>query len=114
MKPSIIEEPFYPAMDPDSPLLKGIGGTGVPPLLGYVATTPKALADVAMRSKRQDPVLASWQYGLGKAVAFTSDAKNRWAAQWINWPSYAKFWAQVVRWTVPSTARTHSATQVKS
>jgi hypothetical protein len=113
MKPAIIEEPFYPAMDADSPLLKGIATTGVPPLLGYVATTPKAIADVAMRSKRQDPVLASWQYGLGKAVAFTSDAKNRWSAQWINWPSYAKFWAQVVRWTVRSTARTNFETTVE-
>ena len=38
-----------------------------------------------------------WQSGLGKAVAFTSDVKNRWAVNWIAWPGYGKFWAQQVR-----------------
>jgi hypothetical protein len=31
------------------------------------------------------------------SVAFTSDAKSRWAAEWLSWPGYSKFWAQVVR-----------------
>jgi hypothetical protein len=30
-------------------------------------------------------------------VAFTSDAKSRWAAEWLTWPGYSKFWSQVVR-----------------
>jgi Ca-activated chloride channel homolog len=30
-------------------------------------------------------------------VAFTSDAKSRWAAEWVTWPGYGKFWAQLVR-----------------
>jgi len=30
-------------------------------------------------------------------VAFTSDAKARWAAEWLTWPGYSKFWAQLVR-----------------
>jgi hypothetical protein len=30
-------------------------------------------------------------------VAFTSDAKARWAAEWLNWPQFGQFWAQVVR-----------------
>ena len=30
-------------------------------------------------------------------MAFTSDAKTRWAADWISWPQFGKFWAQVVR-----------------
>src|SRR5206468_6000183 len=47
LKPAIIEEPFYPSVAPDSPLLKGIGAAGVPPLLGYVATTPKGMAEVS-------------------------------------------------------------------
>jgi hypothetical protein len=66
-----------------------------------------------MLTKRDDPLLASWQYGLGKAVAFTSDAKNRWAAHWVDWPGYAKLWAQIVRWTVRSTARTPLETTVE-
>jgi hypothetical protein len=33
-------------------------------------------------------------------VAYTSDAKSRWAAEWISWPGYSKFWAQLVRHTM--------------
>ncbi|MEO6808720.1 MAG: chloride channel protein, partial [Isosphaeraceae bacterium] len=44
-----------------------------------------------------DPLLAWWRYGLGMSVAFTSDAKSRWAAEWLSWPGFAPFWAQVVR-----------------
>ena len=42
-------------------------------------------------------MLAVWRYGLGQAAAFTSDAKSRWAAEWLTWPGYGKFWAQLVR-----------------
>ncbi|NQT19205.1 MAG: hypothetical protein HQ592_05835 [Planctomycetes bacterium] len=37
-------------------------------------------------------------------MAFTSDAKNRWAAEWVEWTGYRKFWPQVVRWALPSAA----------
>ena len=48
-------------------------------------------------AKAGAPVLAETRYGLGKTVAFLSDAKNRWASDWLGWPGYGKFWAQVVR-----------------
>ena len=31
------------------------------------------------------------------SVAFTSDAKARWAAEWVSWPQFGQFWAQVAR-----------------
>jgi hypothetical protein len=37
---------------------------------------------------------------LGICVAFTSDAKSRWAAEWLAWPGFGKFWAQVVRYAM--------------
>jgi len=52
-------------------------------------------------------------YGLGKTVAFLSDVKNRWAAQWINWDGYGRFWAQLVRGTMARTAREGIAWQVR-
>lgn len=97
-KSLIVEEPFVPTMDPSSPELAGIGG--VPPLLGYVTTSPKPTARVSMVSKHKDPVLATWQYGLGKSAAFTSDCKARWSSRWLEWPDYGKFWAQVLRSTM--------------
>ncbi|MEO6437466.1 MAG: hypothetical protein ABIP55_17110, partial [Tepidisphaeraceae bacterium] len=46
---------------------------------------------------QNDPILAYWQTGLGKAVAFTGDAHNTWADAWVNSPMFSKFWAQVIR-----------------
>ena len=114
LKPAIIEETFVPNTLPESQLLQGINR--VPPLRGYVAVSPKGAAsvEVAMTSKNDDPVLASWRYGLGKSVAFMSDAKNRWAAPWVAQGSpFAKFGAQTLRWTVRSTARADLDTTVE-
>ncbi len=96
-KSMLIEEPFVPAVSAPSEILRGIDATSMPFLLGYVATQAKELATVALVSDYGDPVLASWGYGLGRSVAFTSDAKARWAADWIGWESFAKFWGQLVR-----------------
>jgi hypothetical protein len=96
-KSMLIEEPFVPTVAAPSEILQGIDATTMPFLLGYVATQPKETATVALVSDYGDPVLASWGYGLGRAIAFTSDAKARWAADWIGWESFAKFWGQLVR-----------------
>ena len=63
----------------------------------FVVTRPKPTSEVILATESGEPLLAWWRYGLGMSVAFTSDAKNRWAAEWLAWPGYAKFWAQVVR-----------------
>ena len=43
---------------------KGIDFDTAPPLLGYVATKSKDTSEVLLESKRKDPILARWQYGL--------------------------------------------------
>jgi hypothetical protein len=62
-----------------------------------VTTRPKPTSELILATEKGDPLLAWWRYGLGMSVAFTSDAKSRWAAEWLSWPGYGKFWAQVVR-----------------
>lgn len=99
-KPLLCEEPFKPVLKAYSPVLAGIDGAELPQLKGYVCTTPKALADKPIVSDKDDPVLAHWQYGVGKSVAFTSDAQSRWASSWLPWGKFAKFWTQAVRWTL--------------
>ena len=101
----IVDEPFRPRCDAASELLRGLDLAGMPPLLGHVMTTKKELAHNSMATPKGDPVLTEWRYGLGRAVAFTSDAKPRWATQWLSWPSYRKFWEQVVRWVIRSVPR---------
>ena len=57
--------------------------------------------------------MASWQYGLGKSVAFTSDAKARWASDWLEWPGYGKFWTQLVRDTMRKTTLSNFQAEIK-
>ncbi len=95
----IVEEAFTPATADSSPIIKRI--TSTPELKGYVATRIKKNATLALVTKRNEPLLAHWQYGLGRVAAWTSDAKGRWATDWLTWPDFPRFWSQLVRWTVP-------------
>jgi uncharacterized membrane protein len=94
----LIEEPFSSRILHDSELLQAAGQGTMPQLRGYVVTTAKDTATVPLVSHEDDPVLAHWRYGLGKAVAFTSDATGRWAADWVLWEGFNSFWSQTVRW----------------
>jgi Mg-chelatase subunit ChlD len=107
----LIEHPFTPARTSPSPILDGIGG--LPQLLGYIGTSPRPGGQVVLVSDAGDPVLAQWQYGLGRVVAWTSDAKAQWAKDWVGWQNYAKFWSQAVRWSTGSTAGNALQSQVE-
>lgn len=104
----IIEEPFLPVVTLSgsgegtaNPILRGLDLTSVPALLGYNGTTPKAAARIALLTPRGDPLLAAWQYGLGRSVAWTSDLSGRWAKNWLTWEEYARFAGQMVNWSLP-------------
>ena len=96
-KSAINEQPFSPAVVRPTQVLSEIRLDEAPFLLGYVVTRPKPTAEVILATESGDPLLAWWRYGLGMSVAFTSDAKARWAAEWLSWPQFGQFWAQVVR-----------------
>ncbi len=98
MRSYVVEEPFYPRQTAASPILTGI--ESVPQLAGYVATTPKPAGRVILSTHQDDPLLAAWQYGLGRSVAWTSDATGRWAQNWVGWDGFSRFWSQTVRWTI--------------
>ena len=100
LKSAIYEEPFQPQVRSASEVVRGIGSTEYPKLLGYVATTPKPRAETPLWTDKGDPLLAHWQYGLGRAVAFTSDAKARWARIWLDWEKYRQFWSQIGQWSM--------------
>ncbi len=68
---------------------------------GYVRFIPKPSAEMILRIDRKEPLLERWQYGLGRAAVFTSDAKARWAADWIGWNGYDKFWTNLCRDLLP-------------
>jgi len=100
LKSAIYEEPFKPQLRSASEVVRGIGAGEYPTLLGYVATTPKPRAETPLWTDKGDPLLAHWQYGLGRAVAFTSDAKAKWGKIWLNWEKYKQFWSQIAQWSL--------------
>jgi len=99
-KSAIDEQPFVPQVIRATRALADIDMEAAPFLLGYVMTRPKPTCEVILATEKGDPLLAWWRYGLGMTAAFTSDAKSRWAAEWLTWPGYGKFWTQVVRHTM--------------
>ncbi len=93
--------------DPFSPAIANLGAetmrgiNSVPPISGYIVTADReGLSQVTMRGKEDDPISAQWQYGLGRVVAFTSDATSRWGSAWVGWDSFKQFWEQHVRWAM--------------
>jgi uncharacterized membrane protein len=98
----VVEETFQPIPSAPSEILDGLDPGRLPQLLGYNATTAKGSATVALLTGREDPLLAQWQYGLGRAVAWTSDARQQWATPWIGTPEFGTLTAQLVAWTLPA------------
>ena len=83
---------------PGSELLKGMNA--IPPVRGMVLTSRKNNPQIdvpLVGGDNNDPILANWQAGLGRVVAFTADATNRWSNYWVASGAYGKFWAQIVR-----------------
>ena len=110
LKSAIFEEPFTPRTAAGSELTKGMGA--YPQLQGYVCTTPKGRAQTPLVTDKGDPLLAHWQYGLGRAVAWTSDAKPRWAKSWLGWGQYRQFWSQTAQWALRRLENTDFTTDV--
>ncbi len=85
----------------------------LPPITGYVLTHKKdsPLVELAITAplpagEGDNTILASWTYGLGRTVVFTTDCGKRWATSWTNWENYTKFFSQMVRWTMRPTGDT--------
>jgi uncharacterized membrane protein len=98
MSRSAIEEGvFLPKSVSGEQILRGIDPNSVPALYAYCLSSDRPLAQIGMRTAKDDPLLATWQYGLGTTLAFTSDAQSRWAAKWVTWQQFGTFWAQSVR-----------------
>jgi uncharacterized membrane protein/Mg-chelatase subunit ChlD len=98
---AVIEGQVAAVVGDPSPILRSISGD-LPPLSGYVATTRKDRAVTALETEQGHPLLAHWQYGLGRVVAWTSEAQTGWGRQWARWPDAAQFWSQAVRWALPA------------
>ncbi|MCM3631943.1 VWA domain-containing protein [Paenibacillus camelliae] len=88
--------------------IEGYAGTwtnlwsgGLPHIDAYVATSPKTTAEIALWTPQEDPLLARWNIGSGKSVAFTSDLNGRWSSDWVTWSEFPNIFVEWVKWTYP-------------
>ena len=96
-----VEKDVHPEVANRAEILDGVGIETAPPLRGYVRFLARPATDLILRAGQEDPLLVRWQYGLGRAAVFTSDAKNRWAAGWVTWPGFDKLWTNIFRDLLP-------------
>jgi Ca-activated chloride channel homolog len=96
-----VEKNFQPRVTKAAEILEGTGMENAPLLRGYVRFQSRPSADTILEADRADPLLVRWQYGLGRSAVFASDAKNRWAVNWVTWPGFDRLWANVFRDLLP-------------
>ncbi len=99
----IVENRFTPAVGQAGDWAELLS-RGLPAVDAYVATTPKETAERVLVSPLGDPLLARWQYGSGRTVAWTSDLTGQWAKDWAAWEDFPDVFAQWVKWTFPQFA----------
>jgi uncharacterized membrane protein/uncharacterized protein YegL len=96
-----VEKTLKPSVEKNVEILDGVGMESAPPLKGYVKFVAKPTSDTILSIDQKDPLLVRWQYGLGRSVVFTSDAKSRWASEWVTWKSFDKLWTNIFRDLLP-------------
>jgi uncharacterized membrane protein len=95
----IVERPFTPVVVGESPVMAGIGG--LPQLYGFNGSTIKESARTVLETDDEQPLLATWQFGLGRSAAFMTDAKSKWSADWVRWSEFPRFAGQLVGAVLP-------------
>ncbi|MCB9932603.1 MAG: VWA domain-containing protein [Planctomycetes bacterium] len=105
----IREEEFRPWHGLPGSLTEGVDfeKAPAPPLLGYVAATARPEAHVWLWADedKERPLLATWNIELGKSLAFTSDARDRWADRWLAWDSFDELWLRWIKHLLPEPER---------
>lgn len=89
---------FYPVVTEVGSLTRY---EGFPSLDGYLTVAEKASAHVALTSDTQDPLLAWWNAGAGKALAWMSDAEGAWTSRFLSWEEAPRFFGGLVAQTLP-------------
>jgi Ca-activated chloride channel homolog len=90
-------------LDPNNSILRGIKAEDIPSLEFFNVTEPKDGASVPLyidHDGHNVPLLAAWQYGLGRSSVFAADPDSLATVGWIHWNRYAEFWSQLVSWTM--------------
>ncbi len=94
---AINEVRFRPFVGSRGSAIRGVDFGASPELTGYVVSIAKGRAQVHLRGPEDDPILATWSVGIGRAGAFTSDYKDRWGSAWTQWEGATRLFGQLAR-----------------
>ena len=94
----LVNREFVPSVSYRGELLSGVWENGMYPLLGYTAATAKPTATVYLQSDSGEPILSSIQAGLGRTVAWQSDAVGGWNVYYEGTKEYAALWRNITDW----------------
>lgn len=94
---AIVEEEIHPQLGTASEITEGIDFAHGPPLGGFVVTNPRPRASVLLVARGEDPLLSTWQYGVGRSGTFTCDAGGGLGRAWLSWDGYGALFGQLAR-----------------
>jgi len=106
-----VEKPVRATALKPAEILEGVDFAAAPPLRGYIRYIARPTADTVLNVDQKEPLLVRWQYELGRSAVFTSDAKNRWAAQWLGWAGFDRLWSNVFHDLLPHARATEAEAQ---
>ena len=107
---NIIRSEFQPRIFKQHPIVKGIDETALPVLKSYSVSELKPSAHKPLTTNfknTEDPVVATWLYGLGKCSAVLSGLRTGWMGEGTTWKQFGTLWSQLVRWTARSDSLDH-------
>jgi hypothetical protein len=99
-----VDRDYFPVQVRGSEVLAGFKERAYPPLRGFIETELKRGAQldvVVSKNDRRFPLLASWSYGRGRSIAFTTDLQGYWTRSWIPWSGLEGFWSSILDWLRP-------------
>jgi len=95
------EKDFTVTQERGSEVLVGFSPRSYPTLRGYMETELKRNAHLDLAISREEgkaPLMASWHFGRGKSLVWTTDLDGRWSRNWIQWQDLQRFWGKVLAW----------------
>jgi uncharacterized membrane protein len=94
---AVVEEAFVPTRGLASPVTGGIDLEAAPALGGYVVVNARPRASLLLLASEEDPLLLTWQFGVGRSAVFTSDAGASFGRPWLAWSGRDALFGQLGR-----------------
>ena len=82
-------------------VLKGL--ESIPPISGYNRTALKTNARLVASVGDKEPLMADWQYGLGRVMVLTSSLDSQWTDGWRKWDGLGQMVTQALRYLTADT-----------